>query len=136
MAKGIAWLNIKIDYLQGITPKELAEKYNVDIDKLYKKIENEKWASELREIKGNIGNEVQEQIADITKLALSRLKDVLSNKEVRTGDLVNAIGKAFDVSGLKSSKQEITGNVGVEKIYITAEENKQVQDHIDDFIEG
>lgn len=104
---GIAWNNIKKDYLEGIAPKELAAKYEVDIDKLYKKIENDKWAAELREIKGNIGNLVQEKIERITTLALRRLEGVLNDENIKTNDLVSAIGKALDISGLKSFKQEI-----------------------------
>lgn len=137
--KLIPWLEIKTEYLKGCSPKELAEKYDVDIKKLYKKIENAKWAPELSEIKGNIGNEVKEQISCITKLALSRLKDVLSDECVRTSDLVQAIGKALDVSGLKSSKQEITGKDGsalVQNNYIMPKECEDAIQHIKDYIKN
>jgi hypothetical protein len=135
--KPIPWLEIKTEYLKGCSPKELAEKYEVDIKKLYKKIENDKWAPELSEIKGNIGSEVKEQISCITKLALSRLKDVLSDDDIRTSDLVQAIGKALDVSGLKSSKQEITGKDGsalIQKVYVSEKETEFTDNHIDSVI--
>lgn len=32
--------------------------------------------------------------------------------------------------------QEIIGSLGLEKVFITKDDEKQVQDHIDDFIEG
>lgn len=137
MAKGIAWVKVKKDYLEGVTPQELSEKYKIEIKKIYKKIENEKWAPELSEIKGNVGNMVQKRIARVTNLALDRLEDVLSDDEVKTSDLVNAIGKAFDISGLKSSKQELTGKDGaplVQQTYLTPEECKAAINHIKDFI--
>lgn len=134
--KPIPWLEIKAEYLSGCKPDELSKKYKVDIEKLYNKIDNSGWNKEKTELQGNIRNNLEEEISCITKLALSRLKDVLSDDDIRTSDLVQAIGKALDVSGLKSSKQEITGNVGVEKVYITKDDEKQVQNHIDDFIDG
>lgn len=134
--KPIPWLEIKAEYLKGCNPAQLSKKYDVDIEKLYNKIDNSGWNKEKKEFQGKIRNNLEEEIALITNLALSRLKDVLSDDDVRTSDLVQAIGKAIDVSGLKSSKQEITGNVGVEKVYITKDDEKQVQNHIDNFIDG
>lgn len=140
MAKTIPWVKVKKDYLEGVTPKELAEKYKSDIDKIYKKIENEKWAPELSEIKGNIGNKVQERIERVTNLALSRLEDVLKDEDVKTSDLVNAIGKAFDVSGLKSSKQELTGKDGaplsVQKVFVTPEMKKEAENFTKELLNG
>ena len=59
------------------------------------------------EFNKKIQNKIEKQIQDITGLALARLREVLSDDEVKTGDIINAIGKAIDISGLKSSKQEI-----------------------------
>lgn len=134
MAKGIAWLKIKKDYLEGISPKELSEKYKVDIEKLYKKIENDKWAAELREIKGNIGNKVQDKIDRISNKALDTCEQVMDDKQASYKDKLTAANIALSVSGLKSSKQEISGEI--EKIFITKKEEEQVQEHINDFING
>lgn len=113
MAKAIAWNKIKADYLNGVTPKELAEKHKVEIEKLYKKIENDKWAVELREIKGKIGNDVQERIKELTNLALETLCDVIKAGDSKYQDKVSASKAILDVSGLKSLKQEVTGIDGV-----------------------
>lgn len=137
MAKEIPWVKVKKDYLEGVTPKELAEKYKTDIEKIYKKIENEKWARELSEIKGNVGNKVQARIEHVTNLALERLEGILLDEDIKTSDLVNAIGKAFDVSGLKSSKSEITGKDGsalIQKVFVSAKETKDTDNHIDSVI--
>ena len=113
MAKTTPWNKIKVDYLNGVTPKELAEKHKVEIEKLYKKIENDKWAVELREIKGKIGNDVQERIKELTNLALETLCEVIKAGDSKYQDKVSASKAILDVSGLKSLKQEVTGIDGV-----------------------
>ena len=113
MAKAIPWNKIKADYLNGVAPKELAEKHKVEIEKLYKKIENDKWAVELREIKGKIGNDVQERIKELTNLALETLCEVIKADDSKYQDKVSASKAILDVSGLKSLKQEVTGIDGV-----------------------
>lgn len=112
----IAWNEIKTDYLLGVTPKELAEKYNIKIEKIYKKIENAKWANELRQIKGNIGNDIQNKIRNLTDLALEKLRDVINDPEADDRDKVSACRAILDVSGLKSLKQEVSGIDGVSVI--------------------
>lgn len=116
MAKTIEWNKIKKDYLNGVTPKELAEKHKVDIEKIYKKIENDKWAAELREIKAKIGNEVQERIKELTNLALETLCNVINDPESKSMDKVSASKAILDVSGLKSIKQDVTGVSGMSVI--------------------
>lgn len=116
MAKITPWNKIKADYLNGVTPKELAEKHKIDINKLYKKIENDKWAVELREIKGKIGNDVQERIKELTNLALETLCEVIKAGDSKYQDKVSASKAILDVSGLKSLKQEIEGIGGMNVI--------------------
>lgn len=137
MAKGIAWVKIKSEYLQGVTPKELGEKYGLTAKQISDKANKEKWVAEKAKMCEKVRENTQERIERITNIALIRLEDVLLNDEVRPSDLVNAIGKAFDVSGLKSSKQEITGKDGaplVQQTYLTPEECKAAINHIKDFI--
>ena len=112
MAKTTPWNKIKKEYLDGATPKEIAEKHKIDINKLYKKIENDKWASELREIKGKIGNDVQEKIKELTNLALDTLKNVINDPEAKHTDKVSASKALLDVSGLKAQKIEASGIQG------------------------
>jgi hypothetical protein len=116
MAKITPWNKIKADYLNGVAPKELAEKHKIDINKLYKKIENDKWAVELREIKGKIGNDVQERIKELTNLALETLCEVIKAGDSKYQDKVSASKAILDVSGLKSLKQEIEGIGGMNVI--------------------
>ena len=107
--KTTPWNKIKAEYLQDVSPKELAAKYKVDINKLYKKIENDKWAAELREIKGNVGNIAQERIESLTNDALDTLCEVVNDKKCEKNVRVQAAKAILDISGLKNSKQVIEG---------------------------
>ena len=123
--KPTRWLEIKTEYLKGCNPKELAQKYDIPAKTIHEKASKESWVDEKASISKNVQEKVTEQIERITSLALSRLEDVLSDSDVRTSDLVQAIGKAIDVSGLKSSKQEITGKDGsalIQKVYVSEKE--------------
>lgn len=110
MAKTTPWLEIKTAYLKGVTPKELALKYKIKAKAISDKANEEKWVAEKSKISEKIRENVENKIERITNLALNRLEDVLTEDEVRTSDLISAIGKALDISGLKSSKQETTIN--------------------------
>ena len=116
MAKTTAWNKIKADYLKGVTPKELAEKYKIDINKLYNKIDNDSWAKEKTEINENIRNDVQERIKELTTLALETLCEVIKAGDSKYQDKVSASKAILDVSGLKSLKQEVTGVSGMNVI--------------------
>ena len=113
MAKATPWNKIKADYLNGVTPKELAEKYKISIDKLYNKIDNDSWAKAKTEINENIRNDVQERIKELTNLALETLCEVIKAGDSKYQDKVSASKAILDVSGLKSLKQEVTGIDGV-----------------------
>lgn len=116
MAKTTAWNKIKADYLKGVTPKELAEKYKIDINKLYYKIDNDSWAKEKTKINENIRNDVQERIKELTDLALETLCEVIKAGDSKYQDKVSASKAILDVSGLKSLKQEVTGVSGMNVI--------------------
>lgn len=135
----IAWAKVKKDYLEGVTHKELCKKYKIDIDRLYKKIENEKWAAERREIQGNIGNIVKDRVQALTNKALDTLETIIEDDSAKDCDRVSAARAVLDISGLKSSKQEITGADGsplVQKVFITPDEVKETDKHINEVIEG
>lgn len=120
MAKTTPWTKIKKEYLEGTAPKELAEKYKLDINKIYDKIDNAKWAKELKEINGNVRNDVQDRISKLTNKALQTLEEVIDDYETEKNIKVQACKALLDISGLKSSKQEISG-VGGATVIINRE---------------
>lgn len=116
MAKTTPWNKIKKEYLDGVAPKELAEKYQLDINKLYNKIDNDSWAKDKTEINGNVRKDVQERIKELTNLALETLCNVINDPESDNRDKVSASKALLDVSGLKSIKQDVTGVNGMSVI--------------------
>ena len=110
MCKTTPWVKIKAEYLSGVTPKELALKYGLKPRTISDKAYEEKWGEEKAIISENLRESTQERIERITSLALKRLEDVLSEGGVKTNDLVNAIGKAIDISGLKRESQNLNVN--------------------------
>ncbi|MCH5201900.1 MAG: hypothetical protein J1F17_01710 [Oscillospiraceae bacterium] len=109
----IPWNKIKAEYLQGIKPKEIAEKYGLTPKKLHDKANEEKWVEERRKMSENVRDCVQDKIKNLTNKALQTLEDVLNNPTSETRDKISASKAVLEISGLKSVKQEITGNVEV-----------------------
>lgn len=140
MAKETPWLEIKTAFLKGVTAKELAVKYKIKARSITDKAYEERWNDEKTIISENIRDKVTERVERVTDLALIRLEGVLLDKEVKTSDLVQAIGKAFDISGLKSSKQELTGKDGaplsVQKVFVTPEMKKEAENFTKELLNG
>lgn len=138
MAKETPWLEIKTAFLKGVTAKELAVKYKIKARSITDKAYEERWNDEKTIISENIRDKVTKRVDHITDLALQRLEGVLLDEDIKTSDLVQAIGKAFDISGLKSSKQELTGKDGsalIQKVFVTAQEKQEADKHIDSVID-
>lgn len=134
------WLKIKAEYLQGVSPKELAQNYNITAKQIHNKANRDKWTAERESIEEKTREDVKEKIKDLTNLALEALVEVINDPECENRDKVSASKAILDISGLKSSKQEITGKDGeplaVKKIFITPEDLKEVDKHIDSLING
>lgn len=116
MAKVTAWNKIKADYLNGVTPKELAEKYKIPAKSIHEKASKENWVDEKASIGKNLKEDVQAKIKDLTNLALDTLCKVINDPESNNKDKVSASRAILDVSGLKSLKQEVSGVSGVSVI--------------------
>ena len=116
MAKVTAWNKIKADYLNGVTPKELAEKYKIPAKSIHEKASKENWVDEKASIGKNLKEDVQAKIKDLTNLALDTLCKVIKYPESDIKDKVSASRAILDVSGLKSIKQDVSGISGVSVI--------------------
>lgn len=135
--KPIPWLEIKAEYLSGCKPDELSKKYKVDIEKLYNKIDNSGWNKEKTELQGNIRNKIETDIKDGSQEAVRYLRGVVSDENQETRDRISAAKGLLDISGLKSSKQEITGKDGsalIQKVYVSEKETEFTDNHIDSVI--
>lgn len=113
------WTKIKAEYLQGVTPKELAEKYKLAAKTISEKACKENWTEEKAIICKNLQAQTQAKIQKLTNLALDTLQDVIDDEETERGIKVSAAKAILDISGLKSSKQELTGGLDLNEIKIT-----------------
>lgn len=140
MAKETPWLEIKAAYLKGVAPKELAIKYKLKPKTISDKANKENWVDEKAKICEKVREKTQDKIDRVTDLALKRLEGVLLDEDIKTSDLVQAIGKAFDISGLKSSKSEVTGKDGaplsVQKVFVTQKMIKEAEDFTQELLNG
>lgn len=138
MTKTTPWLKIKAEYLQGVTPKELALKYKIKAKTIHDKASKEKWIEEKTSISENLREDTADEIKRLTTKALSSLEDVLNDVNAKNSDIVSACKAILDISGLKSSKQEVTGANGepftLQKEYILPKEIKQFEEHYKNII--
>lgn len=121
MAKTTPWNKIKKEYLEGVSPKDLAVKYATTSNSIRSKACKEKWGAEKETICNNVQQTVQERIKDLTNLALETLCNVINDPESDNKDKVSASKAILDVSGLKSSKQELSGTLQTPTVIINRE---------------
>lgn len=133
MTKTIPWTRIKAEYLQGVTPQGLAKKYKLTVKQLSDKAYRDKWKDERAKIYEKTRENIQDKIQKYSNEAIEVLREVMKAPESKNLDKVSAAKALLDISGLKSSKQEITGANGepftIQKEYILPEEIKQFEEH-------
>ena len=111
MTKTIPWAKIKTEYLQGATPKDLAKKYKLTARQISNKVYAENWGAENKKIQENIRQTVADKIKNLSNNALEVLNEVMNDPKAKDADKVSAAKAILDVSGLKTQKQEITGDI-------------------------
>lgn len=109
----IPWAKVKKDYLEGVTPKEIALKYGTTAKTVTDKACKEKWTSEKSIIYENVLQNVQDRIQNITNKALTTLEEIIENDTAKDADRVAASRAVLDISGLKTQKQEISGDMNI-----------------------
>lgn len=119
--KTTPWNKIKAEYLQGVTPKELAEKYKIDVKKVNDKASRDKWAKQKAEISIKTHENIQERIQSLTNLALDTLCEVINDSKTEKNTKVQAAKALLDISGLKNSKQVIEGIEGGVNVIVNRE---------------
>ena len=125
--KAIAWNKIKNEYLEGVTPKELANKYKIKAKTIHEKASKENWVEEKASISKNMQANVQERIKELTNLALDTLSAVIKDPESKFPDKVSAARALLDISGLKTQKHEVE-NKGINIVVADKEHKKMLED--------
>lgn len=104
---GIAWHRIKKEYLEGVTPKELATKYKIKAKTISEKACKENWTKEKAKICNNLQENAEKRIEGLTNKAFNALEQVLDDEKAEYKDKVAAAKAIIDVSGLKKDKHEV-----------------------------
>lgn len=137
----IPWLEVQQAYFHGITPQGIAEQYKeygLSEKAISDKANKEGWVKEKENIKAKISENVRAGITDkverLTNKALEALEEVIDSPECSNKDKVSAARAILDISGLKTSKQEISGTNLIQKVFITPQEVKETNKHIDDVL--
>jgi hypothetical protein len=121
MAKTTPWNKIKAEYLQGVTPKELALKYKIKARSISDKAYEEDWKIEKMRISENIREITKERIQALTNLAIDTLCEVVNDSSTEKNTKVQAAKALLDISGLKNSKQVIEGIEGGVNVIVNRE---------------
>lgn len=132
--KPVPWAKIKKEYLEGVTPRELALKYKIKARKISDKAYEDKWKTEKKKISENIRENTEDRINNLTNKAFDALEQVLDDKEAEYKDKVAAAKAIIDVSGLKKDKKELTGDLNVQKVFVTPEMHQATLEHINQVI--
>ena len=113
----VKWEEIKLDYLAGIKPKELVEKYKVDYSTLTNRVSKEGWSELLR---GKIAkfnklyveNQVNSELQSIEEMKAKEregadlLYKAIENKIASDGEVDSTL-TSQDINNLTSSLEKI-----------------------------
>ena len=124
------WNKIKIEYLEGTPPKEIAKKYKIKAKAIHEKASRENWTKEKTSIYKNLQEATENKIKNLTNKALNTLEDVLEDPEAGTQNKINAAKAVLDISGLKTQKNELSGGLEVQKVFVTPEMTEKTLEHI------
>lgn len=139
MAKTTSWLSIKKEYLEGVAPKELAVKYKIKAQAIYDKANAEQWKSEKSRIVEKTLGQIESKIDRISNKALDTCEKVMDDDTASYKDRLTAANIALSVSGLKTSKQEITGKDGtalIQRVYVTPDMQKEAEEFTKELLNG
>lgn len=106
MKKAIPWVKIKKEYLEGVKPKIIAEKYNITSDSIRTKASKEKWKIEKDAICNKLPQKIEDRINGLTNKALDTCESVIDNPRAAYRDKLQAAKIIMDISGLKKEKRE------------------------------
>lgn len=111
MARTTPWTKIKGEYLSGITPRDLAQKYKIKAKTITEKASKENWVVEKATICKNIQEKVEDNISQGATEAIAYLREVVNNSKEETKDRIAAAKGLLSVSGLEKSEKKITGDI-------------------------
>ena len=118
----VDWTAVQIEYEQGATPKELAERYNLTpkqiSDKAYANgwIENKKEQQSAKVEKSR--KKYEKEINQLLDSSFRVLGEIIDNEEAKDSDRISAIRSVIDISGLKTENQEFSFAAETQEAFI------------------
>lgn len=143
------WDDVHTDFLNGMSLKEISVKYNHSFLYIKNVVSEKGWLQEKKNIESLLSEKITNKIIDskldiiekrnkqieaLVDLSLEKLTDILNDESTSTKDMLTAIGKVLDISGLKIINQN--SNITEKKIFITTEDVKKTDEHIDQVIDA
>lgn len=132
--KEIPWGEIEKKYLIGVKPQDLAKKYNIPCGTIRSHASRNGWCINKQQISNevtqNVAQKLEDRLTNLTNKALTTCETVLDDPGAKYQDKLTASKIIIDCSGLKKDKKELSGNVGVQKVFVTPEMQEATLEHI------
>lgn len=104
------WELIKAEYCAGATPRELEEKHKIKAARISERASREDWQQEKANKSKEIASNFEAEIKKGTEVAIRTLLLEAECSE-RAADRISAAKGLLDISGLKSEKRELSGDI-------------------------
>ena len=116
----VNWNEIFTDYILGQKSAELAEKFNVAVEKINAKIRAEKWANKRKKICNSVLDNFEKRLDGLTQKAFEQLEDILCDELASSTSKIQAAKTIIDLAGLKKDKKESEHDITFE-VFINRE---------------
>lgn len=117
-SKTTPWNKIKVEYLEGATPKELGLKYQIKPKVISDRFSGMGVVEEKRIISKEIQENVKVTLEGISTLSIKRLKELLNRDDIKPNELIAAIRLGFDITLLNKNKADDEEGMDTQKAFI------------------
>ena len=116
----VSWNEIFTDYILGQKPAELAENFNITLEKISAKIRSEKWAAKRKKICDSVLDNFEKRLDGLTQKAFEQLEDILCDEMASSTSKIQAAKTIIDLAGLKKEKKDAEREITFE-VFINRE---------------
>ena len=131
--------NIQYDYLCGATIQQLAKWYDLNEETISSTVNSTEWTDERAKLRSLAYEQLQDKVLNSTAHAIEALDNICRDEDVSPKVRVEASNAILNVSPLKVTRVEANINQKqalVQKVYVSMQEQSQVDQHIDSVING
>ena len=131
--------NIQYNYLCGATVQQLAKWYDLNEEAILSTVNSTEWTDERAKLRSLAYEQLQDKVLNSTAHAIEALDNICRDEDVSPKVRVEASNAILNVSPLKVTRVEANINQKqalVQKVYVSMQEQSQVDQHIDSVING